>query len=35
MTVAEQREALLDAGFTRVDGLLEHGGMVLHAARMG
>ncbi|MEY4560896.1 MAG: hypothetical protein RLZZ618_173 [Pseudomonadota bacterium] len=34
MTVAEQHEALLDAGFTRVDGLLQHGGMVLHAARM-
>lgn len=32
MTVEEQRQTLLTAGFTRVEELLRHGGMVLHSA---
>jgi SAM-dependent methyltransferase len=32
MSVDEQRHALLDAGFTRVDRLLLEGGLVLHRA---
>jgi SAM-dependent methyltransferase len=32
MTVEEQRQTLLAAGFTRVEELLRHGGMVLHSA---
>ena len=32
MTVEEQGQALLEAGFTRVQLLLRHGGMVLHSA---
>ncbi len=33
MTVAEQRVALLVAGFTQVDQVLLKGGLVLHQAR--
>ncbi len=32
MTVEEQRQTLVAAGFTRVEELLRHGGMVLHSA---
>jgi SAM-dependent methyltransferase len=32
MTVEEQRQTLLAAGFTRVEELLRQGGMVLHSA---
>jgi uncharacterized protein (DUF1697 family) len=32
MSSAEQRDSLRDAGFSKVEVLLETGGLVLHAA---
>jgi hypothetical protein len=32
MTVEEQHQSLVAAGFTHVEELLRHGGMVLHRA---